>query len=629
MSNPDINATKAGAAAGDIPPAIDGYDVREKLGQGGMSTLWKAQQVSLGRDVVIKVLSSNLSRGVEDIKQFMFEARVAASLKHQGIVQVYDFGQSKTDSRYYFIMEFISGYSVGDWIRRKNHISDADALVVAQSVAEALRYAWNKSRIVHCDIKPDNIMVDGDGTIKLTDLGLAQAVGNVHTYTNQNGETLVMGTPNYMAPEQVRGETSMDCRTDIYALGASLYHMVSGHLPFMEADGGAAMELQINYYVQDPRKINPAVSAGMTRLIEKMMMKKPDLRQRDWTEVIEDIYLVQMGTMPVGEPPEPGESTVSVNRLREHAAPAAGARIAQASSDAAQPKKMKVKVLPATDGARAGQSKKPAPRQAALASGPVSPRPGQSAGDGKTAPERAGEQPFSKWQYISIRISRFFSNFFATLRMLLSITLIVYISYVMYMKFVRKIDVLAPMRERAEEFIRKVRSNLDFLPEKKESHRKEAPEPAEDAEDECEAGAGDVPEAVEEAETPEEPAETPIPHDIPQPAEDETAGAADNATASDIENTPAFKRILSYCEGQKPKPDESITLHLKDQDEPVTGTIHDFTPDGINLQVPEGLVNYPFSVMDEKTRQRFFPLENARQMYRRKYLDVIKAPGMN
>ena len=211
----------------------------------------------------------------------MFEARVAARLKHQVIVQVYDFGQSKTDSRYYFIMEFISGYSVGDWIRRKNHISDADALVVAQSVAEALRYAWNKSRIVHCDIKPDNIMVDGDGTIKLTDLGLAQAVGNVHTYTNQDGETLVMGTPNYMAPEQVRGETSMDCRTDIYALGASLYHMVSGHLPFMEADGGAAMELQIKYYVQDPRKINPAVSAGMTRLIEKMMMKKPDLRHRD------------------------------------------------------------------------------------------------------------------------------------------------------------------------------------------------------------------------------------------------------------------------------------------------------------------------------------------------------------
>ena len=385
MSDLDENATAPEQDSGDLPPVIEGYTVQEKLGQGGMSTVWKAQQVSLCRNVVIKVLSRDLSRGVENIKQFMFEAQVAASLKHQGIVQVYDFGQCKNDERYYFVMEYISGYSVGDWIRRKNQIADADALVIAQSVSEALRYAWNKSRIVHCDIKPDNIMVDGDGTIKLTDLGLAHAVGNIHNIKNEADDTLVMGTPNYMAPEQVRGETSIDFRTDVYALGASLYHMVSGYLPFQEADGVAAMELQTNYYLQDPRKINPAVGAGTTRLIEKMMMKKSECRHKDWTEVIEDIYLVQMGTMPVGDEPEPGESTVSVNRTRERRKPDTGTRIAKASSAAAQPaNNMKVKVLTSTGVPVSPKPKMPAARPVKLATAaeqppapaPAAPAPG-------------------------------------------------------------------------------------------------------------------------------------------------------------------------------------------------------------------------------------------------------------
>ncbi|MBU1857527.1 MAG: serine/threonine protein kinase, partial [Verrucomicrobia bacterium] len=194
------------SCSSEAAPVIEGFRVLENLGRGATSSVWKAEQVSLNRLVVIKVLSERLTQEPEDVTLFKAEARMAANFKHAGIVQVYDFGQSKIGRRYYFVMEYISGYSVGDWIRRKGKITEHEALVVAQAVADALKYAWDLSRIVHCDIKPDNIMVDGDGSIKVADLGLAHTV---KTMANQPGadakEVIITGTPNYMAPEQVRG----------------------------------------------------------------------------------------------------------------------------------------------------------------------------------------------------------------------------------------------------------------------------------------------------------------------------------------------------------------------------------------------------------------------------------------
>ncbi len=214
------------------PPEIEGYRILKKLGHGGTSSVWKAEQVSLNRPVVIKILSESLSRDKADIDAFQSEARIAAALKHPGIVQVYDFGLSRTGRRYYFVMEYISGYSVGDWIRRKGKIAEPEALLVVHGVADALKFAWVQSRVVHCDIKPDNIMIDADGTVKVTDLGLARPFRTSAQSRADSNDAMVTGTPNYMAPEQIRGDTSLDCRTDIYALGASLHHMVTGQLPF-------------------------------------------------------------------------------------------------------------------------------------------------------------------------------------------------------------------------------------------------------------------------------------------------------------------------------------------------------------------------------------------------------------
>ncbi|MFH1476805.1 MAG: serine/threonine-protein kinase, partial [Verrucomicrobiota bacterium] len=288
------NQTPDNNCSHEAAPVIEGFRVLENLGQGATASVWKAEQVSLNRLVVIKVLSERLTQEPEDVTLFKAEARLAANFKHAGIVQVYDFGQSKIGRRYYFVMEYISGYSVGDWIRRKGKITEHEALVVAQAVADALKYAWDLSRIVHCDIKPDNIMVDGDGSIKVADLGLAHTV---KTMANQPGadanEVIITGTPNYMAPEQVRGSDPIDCRTDIYALGASLYHMVTGQLPFGDSPPDIVLERQLQDVFEYPQKVNPALSVSVTQLILKMTAKEPAVRFQTWDEVLAEVVRLE------------------------------------------------------------------------------------------------------------------------------------------------------------------------------------------------------------------------------------------------------------------------------------------------------------------------------------------------
>ena len=129
---------------------ITGFEVLECLGQGGMASVWKARQLSLDRIVAIKVLSPRMARDVSDIERFLTEAKSAAKLKHPGIIQVYDVNAE--DGLYYIVMEYVAGYTVGDWLRRKQVLSEEDALLVVDAVADALDYAWNKEKIIH-DLK--------------------------------------------------------------------------------------------------------------------------------------------------------------------------------------------------------------------------------------------------------------------------------------------------------------------------------------------------------------------------------------------------------------------------------------------------------------------------------------------
>ncbi len=297
----------------DDAPKFKGFEILETLPRGGMSTVYKARQISLERIVALKTLPPNLARHPGDIDKFIYEARITASLKHPNIVQVYDFGKTE-DGVYYFVMEFVSGYNVAHWIRRKQRISQENTLLIAQSVADALKYAWEHDRIIHCDIKPDNIIIDSDGSIKVADLGLARSI---HSMADSGETGVVFGTPNYIAPEQSRGDAALDCRTDIYALGATIYHCLTGRMPFAELPPQEIMDRQITDTIPDPQEIHPAIATGSACLIEKMMRKNPADRQPDWDAVIQDIIQVRSEKLPAGDFRQYLPSTARRCQLRE------------------------------------------------------------------------------------------------------------------------------------------------------------------------------------------------------------------------------------------------------------------------------------------------------------------------
>ncbi len=261
-------------------PRIDGFEVIEKLGEGGMASVWKARQISLDRIVAIKILSPHLAATTEDVNRFLKEARATAQLKHQGIVQVYDAKASK--GLYCFVMEYIAGYTVGDWVRRKGCLSESDTLTVIDCIADAMDYAWNTTGVIHCDIKPDNIIIDADGTVKVADLGLAHTINAINVEDRCDE---VMGTPAYISPEQAEGRTDLDCRSDIYSLGAMMYHMLTGKLMFQGESDEKIMEMQVSKNPIDAQKLNPEISILVNELLKKMLQKKRSKRPQDWAEV--------------------------------------------------------------------------------------------------------------------------------------------------------------------------------------------------------------------------------------------------------------------------------------------------------------------------------------------------------
>ena len=232
---------------------ITGFEMLSKLGEGGMAAVWKARQVSLDRVVAIKILSSRFASDASDIQRFQQEAQSAAKLKHPGIVQVYD--ANIQNGLYFFVMEFVDGYTCADWLARKGVLSEKDVLLIAECVADALGYAWEREGMIHCDIKPDNVMIDEDGTVKVTDLGLSRTISGMSV--GEEAEE-ILGTPAYMAPEQAMGEANPDCRLDMYALGAMMYHLSTGKLLFAGCSENEVMEKQVNDTVENPRDLNPA-----------------------------------------------------------------------------------------------------------------------------------------------------------------------------------------------------------------------------------------------------------------------------------------------------------------------------------------------------------------------------------
>lgn len=274
------------------PFHIPGYTFVNKIAEGGMASVWKARQDKLDRVVAIKVLMKDMDASADVFQRFIYEARAAASLIHPNVVQVIDAGEQ--DHFMYYIMEYVPGMTAGDAIENGRPMREKQLLKIAREVADALNYAWREHHVVHCDIKPDNLLLHRNGRTKVADLGLAQVTG-MAAVEIEDGMTL--GTPNYFPPEQALVEGDLDCRADMYALGATLYHLGTGQVPFGEDDPETVASHQVHSQLPHPREVNPNLSWGLSCLIERLMAKKANDRYADWEDVLEDLEAVEEGGM--------------------------------------------------------------------------------------------------------------------------------------------------------------------------------------------------------------------------------------------------------------------------------------------------------------------------------------------
>jgi serine/threonine-protein kinase len=302
---------------------IEGYELLKKLGEGGMGGVFLAREKSSGRHVAIKVLRMQLARDEEYVTRLAREAKLAAKLEHPNIVRAFETGES--NGQHYLVMDYVDGKTLSDVLKTRGLLKEKEALGMILQVSRALACAHIEG-IVHRDIKPDNIMLTADGTAKLADLGLAKKVDS-ETALTQTGTT--MGTPDYMSPEQARGEKDLDTRSDIYSLGATLFHLVTGRPPFEGPSPGVVIAKRLTELPPSPSEINFKISAACSRMIDRMISPQRDDRQQTPQELIIEIERVLAGDpsaaarapeKPRRRPPAAGPRGVDVQlaRARKH-----------------------------------------------------------------------------------------------------------------------------------------------------------------------------------------------------------------------------------------------------------------------------------------------------------------------
>ena len=274
-----------------IPTSLGGFELLNKIGQGGMGAVFKARQISLDRIVALKILPPSLARDETFIGRFQREARVSAKLNHPNIVQGIAVGKDEPSGLWYFAMEFVDGPSLKT-VLDAGPLPESAALQIARDVARALECAQSHG-VVHRDIKPDNILMStkggggGGGGAKLADLGLARQPHDDASLT-QSGKAV--GTPNYMAPEQVRGKADkIDTRADLYALGATLFHLVTGRPPFQGETSAVIMSKHLTDKPPLAHKVKEGVSEECSRMIVKLMNKQPEKRYQSARELAEQL----------------------------------------------------------------------------------------------------------------------------------------------------------------------------------------------------------------------------------------------------------------------------------------------------------------------------------------------------
>jgi len=278
----------------DAAHKIPGYKIVGKLGAGAMAIVYKARQLSLNRMVAIKILPKRFSENPEYVERFYREGQAAGRLNHPNIVQAIDVGEA--GGYHYFVMEYVEGKTIADDLAAGKVFEEAEALDIIIQVAKALAHAHACS-LIHRDVKPKNIMISANGTVKLADMGLARETTDIEAAQSEAGKAY--GTPYYIAPEQIRGKIDIDGRADIYGLGATLYHMLTGRVPFMAEDSADVMRKHLREKLIPPDHINTSLSAGVSEVIEIMMAKRREKRYNDIEELLTDLEALREGRPPI------------------------------------------------------------------------------------------------------------------------------------------------------------------------------------------------------------------------------------------------------------------------------------------------------------------------------------------
>jgi len=268
----------------DLPETIGTVRIEKKIGEGGMGSVYRGRHKTLDIPLAVKVLPKHIDlKDPEYSQRFTREAKIAARLKHPNMVQVHDFGAES--GYYYMVMDYVSGPTCSEEVQRLGRLDWRRAVEVTGQVGEALEYAAQKG-IIHRDVTPGNIIMDTDGSPKITDLGLAKETTADATGLTRSGASL--GTPYYMSPEQINSARDVDFRSDIYSLGATLYHMVCGKVPYT----GTTFEVmtkQVREPLPSPKNHVPELPDDLCDVIRKMMAKLPDDRYQSYKDLRQDL----------------------------------------------------------------------------------------------------------------------------------------------------------------------------------------------------------------------------------------------------------------------------------------------------------------------------------------------------
>jgi len=260
------------------------YQVIEKIGAGGFGAVYRARLPGSARDLAIKILPPSVAADGRYLECFIREAKLAATLDHDNIVR--GLGPGQSGGLHYFAMEYVDGENVQQILDRRKRLGEREALDIVVPIARALQHA-NWHGLVHQDVKPENILIDRQGVPKLLDLGLARRANDLHASR--------MGTPLYISPETIKGDRPIDIRSDIYSLGATLYHMLTGRPPFTGGDDAETLKRHVMEELTWPQDIAPELSDGICQVLAKMLAKDPAHRYANPKELLFDLEVALVG----------------------------------------------------------------------------------------------------------------------------------------------------------------------------------------------------------------------------------------------------------------------------------------------------------------------------------------------